>query len=100
MNEDDRWMIQKTMIRKVPLPVKRRVMPTVIANNVVGVSPMAPPVKSIHTMRFEDYSDLEMEEVLYRLIFGGTGHYYQVWLFNEVIDNDMMVNRDVSIGNV
>jgi len=33
------------------LPVIRRVMPTVIANELVGVQPMAGPVSQIHTLR-------------------------------------------------
>jgi hypothetical protein len=36
---------------RVILPVIRRVMPTVIANEIVGVQPMTGPVGQIHTLR-------------------------------------------------
>ena len=39
------------VLNKVILPVIRRVMPTVIANEIVGVQPMAGPVSQIHTLR-------------------------------------------------
>jgi hypothetical protein len=39
-----------TLIRVI-LPVIRRVMPTVIANELVGVQPMTGPVGQIHTLR-------------------------------------------------
>ena len=38
-------------LNKVILPVIRRVMPTVIANEIIGVQPMAGPVSQIHTLR-------------------------------------------------
>ena len=38
-------------LNKVILPVIRRVMPTVIANEIVGVQPMQGPVSQIHTLR-------------------------------------------------
>jgi hypothetical protein len=38
-------------LNKVILPVIRRVMPTVIANELVGVQPMQGPVGQIHTLR-------------------------------------------------
>ncbi len=38
-------------LNKVILPVIRRVMPTVIANEIVGVQPMAGPISQIHTLR-------------------------------------------------
>jgi len=38
-------------LNKVILPVVRRVMPTVIANELVGVQPMTGPVGQIHTLR-------------------------------------------------
>jgi len=38
-------------LNKVILPVIRRVMPTVIANEIIGVQPMTGPVGQIHTMR-------------------------------------------------
>jgi len=38
-------------LNRVILPVIRRVMPTVIANELVGVQPMTGPVAQIHTLR-------------------------------------------------
>ena len=38
-------------LNRVILPVIRRVMPTVIANDLVGVQPMSGPVSQIHTLR-------------------------------------------------
>ncbi len=42
---------QIAQLNKVILPVMRRVMPTVIANELVGVQPMSGPIAQIHTMR-------------------------------------------------
>jgi len=39
------------VLNKVILPVIRRVMPTTIANELVGVQPMQGPVSQIHTLR-------------------------------------------------
>ena len=46
-------------LNRVILPVIRRVMPTVIANELVGVQPMTGPVGQIHTLRvrYADFSD-------------------------------------------
>jgi hypothetical protein len=38
-------------LNRVILPIIRRVMPTVIANEIVGVQPMTGPVAQIHTLR-------------------------------------------------
>ena len=38
-------------LNKVILPVIRRVMPTIIANELVGVQPLSGPVGQIHTLR-------------------------------------------------
>jgi len=38
-------------LNRVILPVIRRVMPTVIANELIGVQPMSGPVGQIHTLR-------------------------------------------------
>lgn len=38
-------------LNRVILPVLRRVMPTVIANEIIGVQPMQGPVAQIHTLR-------------------------------------------------
>jgi len=43
-------------LNRVILPVIRRVMPTVIANEIVGVQPMTGPVGQIHTLRVR-YAD-------------------------------------------
>ena len=43
-------------LNRVILPVIRRVMPTVIANELVGVQPMTGPVAQIHTLRVR-YAD-------------------------------------------
>ena len=40
-----------SVLNKVILPVIRRVMPTTIANELVGVQPMQGPVSQIHTLR-------------------------------------------------
>jgi hypothetical protein len=43
-------------LNRVILPVIRRVMPTVIANEIIGVQPMQGPVSQIHTLRLR-YAD-------------------------------------------
>ena len=43
-------------LNKVILPVIRRVMPTIIANELIGVQPMTGPVGQIHTLRVR-YAD-------------------------------------------
>ena len=43
-------------LNRVILPVIRRVMPTVIANEIIGVQPMTGPVAQIHTLRVR-YAD-------------------------------------------
>ena len=47
-------------LNRVILPVIRRVMPTVIANEIVGVQPMTGPVSQIHTLRvrYADSADI------------------------------------------
>jgi hypothetical protein len=45
-------------LNRVILPVIRRVMPTVIANELVGVQPMTGPVGQIHTLRVRYASNL------------------------------------------
>ena len=45
-------------LNRVILPVIRRVMPTVIANEIVGVLPMTGPVGQIHTLRVR-YADAD-----------------------------------------
>ena len=43
-------------LNKVILPIIRRVMPTVIANEIIGVQPMTGPVGQIHSLRVR-YAD-------------------------------------------
>lgn len=43
-------------INKIMLPLIRRVMPTVIANEIMGIQPMTGPVGQIHTLRVR-YAD-------------------------------------------
>jgi hypothetical protein len=45
-------------LNRVILPVIRRVMPTVIANEIVGVQPMTGPVGQIHTQPIQDCARL------------------------------------------
>jgi hypothetical protein len=45
-------------LNRVILPVIRRVMPSVIANDIVGVQPMKGPVGQIHTLRVR-YADAQ-----------------------------------------
>jgi hypothetical protein len=47
-------------LNRVILPVIRRVMPTVIANEIIGVQPMTGPVAQIHTLRVR-YADNSTE---------------------------------------
>ena len=49
-------------LNRVILPVIRRVMPTVIANEIIGVQPMTGPVGQIHTLRVR-YADSSTEVV-------------------------------------
>ena len=44
------------VLNKVMLPLIRRVMPTVIANEIMGVQPMTGPVGQIHTLAFHPMS--------------------------------------------
>ena len=48
------------VLNKVILPVIRRVMPTTIANELVGVQPMQGPVSQIHTLRVR-YAETQAE---------------------------------------
>ena len=50
-------------LNRVILPVIRRVMPTVIANELVGVQPMTGPVGQIHTLRVR-YADAMVDNTL------------------------------------
>ena len=50
-------------LNRVILPVIRRVMPTVIANELVGVQPMTGPVGQIHTLRVRYASASDGNEV-------------------------------------
>jgi hypothetical protein len=46
-------------LNRVILPVIRRVMPTVIANELIGVQPMTGPVGQIHTLRVRYAQNLQ-----------------------------------------
>jgi Major capsid protein Gp23 len=50
-------------LNRVILPVIRRVMPTVIANEIVGVQPMTGPVGQIHTLRVR-YADADSADTV------------------------------------
>jgi len=50
-------------LNRVILPVIRRVMPTVIANELVGVQPMTGPVGQIHTLRVRYANSLTSDGV-------------------------------------
>ena len=50
-------------LNKVILPVIRRVMPTVIANELIGVQPMTGPVGQIHTLRVR-YADASVNPTI------------------------------------
>jgi len=52
-------------LNRVILPVIRRVMPTVIANEIVGVQPMTGPVAQIHTLRVR-YADSVTDSSAYQ----------------------------------
>lgn len=45
-------------LNRVILPVIRRVMPSVIANEIVGVQPMTGPIAQIHTLRVRYADDM------------------------------------------
>jgi len=51
-------------LNRVILPVIRRVMPTVIANEIIGVQPMTGPVAQIHTLRVR-YADNQTDSSSY-----------------------------------
>ena len=53
-----------SVLNKVILPVIRRVMPTTIANELVGVQPMQGPVSQIHTLRVR-YAEAAAEQTGY-----------------------------------
>jgi len=43
--------VRDDTLNTVILPIIRRVMPTVIANEIIGVQPMTGPVGQIHTLK-------------------------------------------------
>lgn len=45
-----------------PIQLQRRVMPTLMANNIVGVSPMVGPCKEIFVMHAEYLKKKEQEK--------------------------------------
>lgn len=46
----------------VILPIIRRVMPTIIANEIIGVQPMTGPTSQIHTLRVK-YNEDDKDEL-------------------------------------
>jgi len=69
-----------SVLNKVILPVIRRVMPTTIANELVGVQPMQGPVSQIHTLRVR-YAEATAAAT-------GTGSYAEGNIGKEVLAND------------
>jgi len=69
-----------SVLNKVILPVIRRVMPTTIANELVGVQPMQGPVSQIHTLRVR-YAEAAAAAT-------GSGSYAEGNIGKEVTAND------------
>ena len=59
-------------LNRVILPVIRRVMPTVIANELVGVQPMTGPVGQIHTLRVRYAQSLTDQSAAATSVTAGT----------------------------
>ena len=51
----------KPELAKVILPIIRRVMPTIIAQDIIGVSPMTGPVADIFSLRVK-YADSQRDK--------------------------------------
>lgn len=51
--------VHQRTLNKVILPIIRRVMPTIIANDIIGVQPMTGPVGEIFSLKtkFKDDED-------------------------------------------
>jgi len=58
-------------LNRVILPVIRRVMPTVIANELVGVQPMTGPVSQIHTLRVRYAQSLQDDSLAQTSVTAG-----------------------------
>lgn len=58
-------------LNRVILPVIRRVMPTVIANELIGVQPMTGPVGQIHTLRVRYAQNLTDESAAMTSVVAG-----------------------------
>jgi hypothetical protein len=58
-------------LNRVILPVIRRVMPTVIANELIGVQPMTGPVGQIHTLRVRYAQNLTDESAAQTSVVAG-----------------------------
>ena len=58
-------------LNRVILPVIRRVMPTVIANELVGVQPMTGPVGQIHTLRVRYAQSLDDQSLAQTSVTAG-----------------------------
>ena len=68
-------------LNRVILPVIRRVMPTVIANELVGVQPMTGPVGQIHTLRVR-YSDAASTAALE----GSAGNRLSIQILKQTVE--------------
>ena len=55
----DQYPIGVSPLNRVILPVIRRVMPTIIANQIIGVSPMTAPHPSIAALRSKYWDDTQ-----------------------------------------
>ena len=58
-------------LNRVILPVIRRVMPTVIANELIGVQPMTGPVGQIHTLRVRYAQNLDDQSAAQTSVVAG-----------------------------
>ena len=52
-----------TTLNKVIIPVIRRVMPAIIANSIIGVSPMVGPIRSVSVLRSQYYANWPTQRV-------------------------------------
>jgi len=93
-------------LNKVILPVIRRVMPTVIANELVGVQPMTGPVGQIHTLRirYSEAATSSLEaaagrkmsiQVLKQTVEAKTRKLSARWTFEAAQDANSMHGLDV-----
>jgi hypothetical protein len=74
-------------LNKVILPIIRRVMPSMIANEIINVQPMNGPVPSIMALRVR-YHGIELNETRIRMKI----EFPDLWIFLE--ENDLYVDSD------